>query len=91
VAADGHRAFVPDWPMGSHVIPMNRDADLSPPGQAKLVADLIEALGLERATIVGNDTGGAVSQLVATRHPDVVDRLVLTNCDSWTSPSGSGR
>jgi pimeloyl-ACP methyl ester carboxylesterase len=81
VAASGHRAIVPDWPMGSHVIPMNEDADLSPHGQAKLVADLIRALGLERATIVGNDTGGAVSQMVATRHPEVVERLVLTNCD----------
>jgi pimeloyl-ACP methyl ester carboxylesterase len=69
--------------MGAHVIPMNEDADLSPYGQAKLVADLIKALGLERATIVGNDTGGAVSQIVATRHPEVVERLVLTNCDSF--------
>jgi pimeloyl-ACP methyl ester carboxylesterase len=49
---------------------MNGDADLSPPSQAKLVAELIGALGPERATIVGNDTGGAVSQLVATRHPE---------------------
>jgi pimeloyl-ACP methyl ester carboxylesterase len=69
--------------MGSHVIPMNGDADLSPPSQAKLVAELIGALGLERATIVGNDTGGAVSQMVATRHPEVVERLVLTNCDCF--------
>jgi pimeloyl-ACP methyl ester carboxylesterase len=83
VAASGHRAIVPDWPMGSHVIPMNEDADLSPHGQAKLVADLIKALGLERATIVGNDTGGAVSQMVVTRHPEVVERLVLTNCDCF--------
>jgi pimeloyl-ACP methyl ester carboxylesterase len=81
VAAGGHRAIVPDLPMGSHVIPMNEGADLSPHGQAKLVADLIKALGLERATIVGNDSGGAVSQMVATRHPEVVERLVLTNCD----------
>jgi pimeloyl-ACP methyl ester carboxylesterase len=83
VAASGHRAIVPDLPMGSHVIPMNEDADLSPHGQARLVADLINALGLGRATIVGNDTGGAVSQMVATRHPEVVERLVLTNCDSF--------
>jgi pimeloyl-ACP methyl ester carboxylesterase len=81
VAASGHRAILPDLPMGSHVTPMNEDADLSPHGQAKLVADLIKALGLARATIVGNDTGGAVSQMVATRHPEVVERLVLTNCD----------
>jgi pimeloyl-ACP methyl ester carboxylesterase len=83
VAADGLRAIVPDWPMGSHIIPMNKDADLSPHGQAKLVADLIKALGLERATIVGNDSGGAVAQMVATRHPEVVERLVLTNCDCF--------
>jgi pimeloyl-ACP methyl ester carboxylesterase len=83
VAASGHRAIVPDLPMGSHVLPMNEDADLSPPGQAKLVSDLIKALGLERATIVGNDTGGAVSQIVATRHPEVVERLVLTNSDAF--------
>jgi pimeloyl-ACP methyl ester carboxylesterase len=83
VAADGHRAIVPDWPMGSHVAPMEEDADLTPRGQARLVADLIDALGLGRATIVGNDTGGAVSQMVATRHPEVVERLVLTNCDCF--------
>src|SRR5918996_1349098 len=62
---------------------MNDDADLSPHGQAKLVADLIKGLGLERATIVGNDSGGAVSQMVATRHPEVVERLVLTDCDCF--------
>ena len=83
VAASGHRAILPDLPMGSHVVPMNEDADLSPHGQAKLVADLIRALGLERATIAGNDTGGAVSQMVATRHPEVVERMVLTNCDCF--------
>lgn len=77
--------LVPDWPMSSHVIPMNGDADLSPPSQAKLVAELVGALGLERATIVGNDTRGAVSQLVATRHPEAVERLVLTNCDSFNT------
>jgi pimeloyl-ACP methyl ester carboxylesterase len=85
VVAGGHRAIVPDWPMGAHVLPMNDDADLSPPGQARLVADLIEALGLERATIVGNDTGGAVSQIVAADHREVVERLVLTNCDCFDS------
>jgi pimeloyl-ACP methyl ester carboxylesterase len=83
VAASGHRAILPDLPMGSHRIPMNESADLSPHGQAELVADLIKGLGLERATIAGNDTGGAVSQMVATRHPEVVERLVLTNCDCF--------
>jgi pimeloyl-ACP methyl ester carboxylesterase len=68
---------------GSHPIPMNSDADLSAPGLAKIVADFLEALGLEKVTLVGNDSGGAISQLVATKHPQRVGRLVLTNCDAY--------
>ena len=35
------------------------------------------------ALLVGNDTGGAVCQLVATRHPERLGRLVLTDCDAY--------
>jgi pimeloyl-ACP methyl ester carboxylesterase len=75
--------IVPDWPMGSHVVAMEDAADLSPPGQAALVAELIGALGLERAIVVGNDSGGAVSQILAAHHPERVERLILTNCDTF--------
>ena len=34
-------------------------------------------------TLVGNDTGGALCQFVAVRHPERVGRLVLTNCDAF--------
>jgi pimeloyl-ACP methyl ester carboxylesterase len=34
-------------------------------------------------TLVGNDTGGAICQLVATRHPERLGRLVLTPCDAY--------
>jgi len=77
------RCIVPDWPMGSHRTPMKADADLTPPGMAELVIAFMDALGLERATIVGNDSGGAVSQILAAAHPERVERLVLTNCDSF--------
>jgi pimeloyl-ACP methyl ester carboxylesterase len=77
------RCIVPDWPLGSHGVPMKRDADLSPAGLARLIADLIEALGLHDVTLVGNDTGGALCQLVATRHPERLARLVLTDCDAF--------
>ena len=80
--ADGFRCIVPDWPMGSHTLPMNPEADLSPPGQAEVIASFLDALGIERATIVGNDTGGAVCQIFTAKHPDRVERLVLTNCDT---------
>lgn len=78
-----HRCIVPDWPLGSHEVPMNRDADVSPLGVAKIIADFIEELGLENVTLVGNDSGGALCQMVAARHPKRIGRLVLTNCDAY--------
>jgi pimeloyl-ACP methyl ester carboxylesterase len=62
---------------------MDPGADLTPPGVARLVASFLDQLGLERVTLVGNDSGGAISQLVATRHPERLGRLVLTNCDAY--------
>ena len=61
---------------------MNPDADLSPPGIAATIASFLEALDLEDVTIVGNDSGGAMSQVLVTRHPERIGRLVLTNCDT---------
>lgn len=37
----------------------------------------LDALGIERTSIVGNSLGGAIALAAATRHPDRVDRLVL--------------
>ena len=76
------RCIQPDWPMGSHRVAMNPGADLSPPGMADLIARFIEELELDGVTVVGNDSGGAVSQVLVTRHPERIGRLVLTNCDS---------
>ena len=47
------------------------------------IAEFIGQLGLDRATIVGNDSGGAISQILVTRHPERIERLVLTNCDMF--------
>jgi pimeloyl-ACP methyl ester carboxylesterase len=77
-----HRCITPDWPLGAHQVAMNPDADLSPAGIADLIADFLAALDLEDVTIVGNDSGGAMSQVFVTRHPERVGRLVLTNCDT---------
>jgi pimeloyl-ACP methyl ester carboxylesterase len=77
------RTVVPDLPLGSHRLAMKADADLSPAGVAHLVADLLAALDLEDVTLVGNDSGGAISQLVALDHGERVGRLVLTNCDCF--------
>jgi pimeloyl-ACP methyl ester carboxylesterase len=77
------RCIVPDLPLGSHITPMNPDADLSPPGLARLIADFLEVLELENVVLVANDTGGAISQITAANHPARIGRLVLTNCDAF--------
>src|SRR5579884_2496355 len=77
------RVIVPDLPLGSHTSPMDADADLSPRGLAALIAELIERLELTDVTLVGNDTGGALCQLVVAHHPARIGRLVLTNCDAF--------
>src|SRR5438093_1442179 len=66
----GFRCLVPNWPLGSHSEAMNAGADLSSHGLAALIAAFIEKLGLTDVTLVGNDSGGALSQLVAARHPE---------------------
>ena len=80
--SDRFRCIAPDWPLAAHQVPMNPDADLSPTGIAGLIADFLAKLELEDVTIVGNDSGGAISQVLATTHPDRIGRLVLTNCDT---------
>ena len=61
---------------------MKPDADLTPYGIAATIASFLEAIDLEDVTIVGNDSGGAMSQVLVTRHPERIGRLVLTNCDT---------
>jgi pimeloyl-ACP methyl ester carboxylesterase len=78
-----HTCISPDLPLGGHAEPMRPDADLSPPGVARIVAELMEALELEDVTLVGNDTGGAFAQIVAAEHPARVGRLMLVTCDAF--------
>jgi pimeloyl-ACP methyl ester carboxylesterase len=80
---DSFRCIVPDLPLGSHPAPMNPDADLSPPGLARLIADFLQSLELEDVVLVANDTGGAISQITAANHPERIGRLMLTNCDAF--------
>jgi pimeloyl-ACP methyl ester carboxylesterase len=78
-----HRCVVPTLPLGAHRHPMRPDADLSPAGVARLLGELIERLGLHGATVVGNDTGGALAQLLAAERPGLVGELVLASCDAF--------
>jgi pimeloyl-ACP methyl ester carboxylesterase len=77
------RCIVPDWPLGAHRVPLSPDADLSPPGLARIIAEVLGSLDVDGATLVGNDTGGALCQLVAAAHPERIGAMVLSSCDTY--------
>ena len=79
---DGFTRVALDLPLGSHLEPVP-EADLTPPALADLIADAIEALELDDVTLVGSDTGGGLSQILVTRRPERIGRLVLTSCDAF--------
>jgi pimeloyl-ACP methyl ester carboxylesterase len=79
--AGRHRCIAPDWPLGAHDSALG--GGLSPYAVADMIGELVDALGLEDVTLVGNDTGGALCQMAAVRRPGVAKRLVLTNCDAY--------
>ena len=71
-----------DLPFGAHRIGLEPDADLSAEGCGALIAAALDALGLENVTLVGNDSGGAYSQIALAAGAEGVERLVLTSCET---------
>ena len=64
--------------------------DVSFPAQARMIAEVIDALDIGTIDLVGNDSGGAVAQIFAARYPDRLRSLTLTNCDvhdGWPPPA----
>ncbi|MQA85312.1 MAG: alpha/beta fold hydrolase [Streptosporangiales bacterium] len=62
--------------------PARPDQDLSLPALAEAIEDLCDAVGLTDVDLVANDTGGAVAQVFAVRHPERLRTMTLTNCDT---------
>jgi pimeloyl-ACP methyl ester carboxylesterase len=81
--AGGHRCVAIDLPLGAHRTPMKPGADLSPRGVAAMIAGVMEQLDVRDVVLVGNDTGGAICQLVVAHHPERLAGLVLTTCDAY--------
>jgi pimeloyl-ACP methyl ester carboxylesterase len=87
--SDLRRCVAPDL-MGlgfSEVVP---DQSLSFDAQAKMLRELIDALGIQDIDLIGNDSGGAIAQILATQMPDRIRSLTLTNCDvhdNWPPPA----
>ncbi|GAA3196763.1 alpha/beta fold hydrolase [Actinocorallia longicatena] len=82
LVAAGHRCLAPTLPLGAHTVPMHPGADLTPPGLATLLEEFLDALDLRDVTLVGNDTGGALVQILMARRPERVGRVVLVSCDA---------
>ncbi|MBK1786609.1 alpha/beta fold hydrolase [Prauserella cavernicola] len=91
-ALAGRRCITADWPFGAHQQPMRAEAELSPPAIARLVTEVLDSLGVEQAVLVGNDSGGAIAQLVTAAEPGRVTALVLVACDAFeVFPPGAYR
>jgi len=76
-----HRCIAPTLPLGAHRHPMS--GDLSLPAIARLVEEFLDRLDLHDVTLVGNDTGGALVQLVLAGKPERVVRAVLVSCEAF--------
>jgi len=83
LAGWGFPCLAPTWPLGAHPEPMREGAEQTMEGVAALVAEFLEALDLHDVVLVGNDTGGAIAQIVATTTPERLGALVLTSCDAF--------
>jgi pimeloyl-ACP methyl ester carboxylesterase len=56
--------------------------DVSVTANARMLADFLDALKIERVDLLGNDSGGGICQIFAALYPARVRSLVLTNCDA---------
>jgi haloalkane dehalogenase len=54
-----------------------------PEGHADVVTGFVDALGLAKTTLVGQDWGGPIGLAAVQRRPGVFDRLVLVNTWAW--------
>lgn len=76
-----HRCVVPTLPLGAHRRPMRQDADLSLRGFGRIVAELLERLGLEEVTLIQNDHGAALALASDNPQPQRVAGLVISSCE----------
>jgi pimeloyl-ACP methyl ester carboxylesterase len=79
--SDVRRCVAVDLPLhgGS---PARPDQDFSLGALAQVLLEVCDGLGLIAVDLVANDTGGAVAQVFAARHPERLRTFTLTNCDT---------
>ena len=74
---DTHRVYAPDFPGFGESAKPNRE--YSPEFLRQFLVDFLDALGIERAVLVGNSLGGLVSLRFALSRPEQVAALVLVD------------
>lgn len=79
-----HPVYVPDLPGFGKSEGPDRVPEV--PGLADLLAEWMEAAGVERAALLGNSFGCQVAAELAARHPEMVEGLVLQG--PTTDPRG---
>ena len=91
--SNDHRCVAPTLPLGGHRHAMHADADLSLPGIARLIEEFLDRLDLHDVTLVGNDTGGALVQLLMRDCSARVGQVVLASCEAFDNfpPGLTGR
>ncbi|MEO8753723.1 MAG: alpha/beta hydrolase [Casimicrobiaceae bacterium] len=80
--AERYRCIAPDLPLGAHLEPLSDRFDGTPDGIGVLINDFLDRLGLDQVTLVGNDSGGAYSQIATAANPRRVTHLILNACET---------
>ncbi len=55
---------------------------MSVTANARMLAEFLDALKIDRVDLVGNDSGGGICQIFAALYPERVRSLTLTDCDA---------
>jgi pimeloyl-ACP methyl ester carboxylesterase len=55
--------------------------DASVTANANMLREMLDALQIDKVDVIGNDSGGGISQIFAALNPDRVRSLTLTDCD----------
>lgn len=83
VADQGFTVVLPDLPLGAHSVPVKDRSTLTTGVVADCLFDIADKLGIDRFSVLGFDTGGAISQVAAASRPERIERLALMSCDAF--------
>ncbi len=79
--SDIRRCIAPDLLAHGHT-QIDAGQDVSVTANAHMLAQFLDALGIDRVDLVGNDSGGGICQIFAALYPSRLRSLVLSNCDA---------